>query len=291
MLLAVWHSPDRTANPIRLGETSRQCMTFVCIRPCAVSTARQYLPGAHPRFFTRSSSLSDSRIIRMAPSASTSVASASTRPIVISGPSGTGKSTLLQKLFDEYPDKFGFSVSHTTRAPRPGEENGKAYHFVTKEQFEDLVSQNAFIENAKFSNNLYGTSIQAVKDVAKEGKQCILDIDSQGVKLIKANHPSLDPLFVFLSPPSLSELRQRLSGRGTETPEAIATRLAASTTEIEYARTPEAYHAVVVNDDLTSAYERLKRCIVLGQWQEIGNAVPEMKEDPEEVAQHVKERN
>lgn len=108
---------------------------------------------------------------------------------------------------------------------------------------------------------------------------------SQGVKLIKANHPSLEPLFIFLSPPSLSELRKRLSGRGTETAEAVAARLGASTTEIEYARTPGAYHAVVVNDDLDSAYEKLKRCIVLGQWQEVGNEVPEMKEDPEEVAQ------
>ncbi|KAK9893701.1 guanylate kinase [Cystobasidium minutum MCA 4210] len=215
----------------------------------------------------------------MAPTSSTSSETSSTRPIVISGPSGTGKSTLLKKLFDEYPDKFGFSVSHTTRAPRPGEENGKAYHFVTVDKFEDLIKENAFIEHAKFSNNMYGTSIQAVKDVASNGKQCILDIDSQGVKLIKANHPSLDPLFIFLSPPSLSELRKRLSGRGTETPEAVAARLAASTTEIEYAQTPGAYHAVVVNDDLDQAYERLKKCIVYEQWEEVGNKVPEMKED------------
>lgn len=107
----------------------------------------------------------------------------------------------------------------------------------------------------------------------------------QGVKLIKANHPSLDPIFIFLSPPSLSALRARLSGRGTETAEAVAARLAASTTEIEYARTPGAYHAVVVNDDLDTAYEKLKKCIVLGQWQEVGNQVPEMKEDPVEVAE------
>jgi guanylate kinase len=88
----------------------------------------------------------------------------------------------------------------------------------------------------------------------------------------------LDPLYIFLSPPSLSALRERLSGRGTETPEAVAARLDASTTEIEYARTPDAYHAVVVNDDLDSAYEKLKKCIVLGEWQEVGNKVPEMKE-------------
>lgn len=85
-------------------------------------------------------------------------------------------------------------------------------------------------------------------------------------------------MFIFLSPPSLSALRERLSGRGTETPEAVTARLNASTNEIEYARTPNAYHAVVVNDDLDSAYEKLKKCIVLGEWKEVGKKVPEMKE-------------
>jgi guanylate kinase len=108
---------------------------------------------------------------------------------------------------------------------------------------------------------------------------------TQGVKLIKANHPSLDPLFIFLSPPSLYELRKRLSGRGTETAEAVAARLQASTAEIEYARQPNAYHAVIVNDNLDEAYKKLKKCIVEGKWQEIGNTVPEMEEDPVEVAE------
>ncbi|GAA5901573.1 hypothetical protein JCM6882_006315, partial [Rhodosporidiobolus microsporus] len=101
------------------------------------------------------------------------------RPVVICGPSGTGKSTLLKKLFNEFPDKFGFSISHTTRAPRPGEQPGVSYHYVTREAFHDLVAKDGFIEHAEFSGNCYGTSVQAVEDVKKGGKMCILDIDTQ----------------------------------------------------------------------------------------------------------------
>lgn len=101
------------------------------------------------------------------------------RPIVVSGPSGAGKSTLLKRLFSEYPDRFGFSVSHTTRAPRPGEEHGKAYYFVPKEDFMKLVNEHGFIEHAQFGSNLYGTSLKAVKDVADQGRICILDIEME----------------------------------------------------------------------------------------------------------------
>ena len=101
------------------------------------------------------------------------------RPVVVSGPSGAGKSTLLKRLFDQYPDRFGFSVSHTTRAPRPGEEDGVAYNFVTKEAFQKLVAENGFIEHAQFGSNFYGTSVQAVKNVAEKGRTCILDIEME----------------------------------------------------------------------------------------------------------------
>jgi hypothetical protein len=101
------------------------------------------------------------------------------RPIVISGPSGAGKSTLLKRLFAEYPDRFGFSISHTTRGPRAGEENGREYHFVSREDFQKLVEQNGFIEHAQFGSNLYGTSVQAVKDVRERGRVCILDIEME----------------------------------------------------------------------------------------------------------------
>lgn len=101
------------------------------------------------------------------------------RAIVISGPSGAGKSTILKRLFEEYPDKFGFSVSHTTRGPRGGEQHGKDYYFVSKEEFLDLVDQKGFIEHAQFGDNHYGTSIKAVNDIAEQGRICILDIEME----------------------------------------------------------------------------------------------------------------
>lgn len=121
------------------------------------------------------------------------------RPLVLSGPSGVGKSTLLQRLFAEFPDKFGFSVSRrafllqnvnydgghnidTTRSPRPGETDGKHYHFVTSQRFKELIKENAFIEYAEFSGNYYGTSFGAVRSVEGEGRRCILDIEAQVCK-------------------------------------------------------------------------------------------------------------
>ena len=101
------------------------------------------------------------------------------RPIVISGPSGAGKSTILKRLFDEYPDKFGFSISHTTRGPRGSEKDGVEYYFVTKEEFLDLVDKKGFIEHAQFGSNRYGTSIKAVNDIAEKGRICILDIEME----------------------------------------------------------------------------------------------------------------
>lgn len=101
------------------------------------------------------------------------------RAIVVSGPSGAGKSTILKRLFEEYPDRFGFSISHTTRGPRAGEQNGREYHFVTREAFNDLVEQKGFVEHATFGGNSYGTSIQAINDIAQQGRTCILDIEME----------------------------------------------------------------------------------------------------------------
>lgn len=177
-------------------------------------------------------------------------------PIVLSGPSGTGKSTLLKKLFQDYPDTFGFSISHTTRAPRPGEENGVQYHFVSNDEFDKLVAEQKFIEHAKFGGNQYGTSIKAVDDVSKKGKVCILDIDMQGVRAVKKT--ALKPHFVFIAPPSHEALRERLQGRGTETPESLEKRLSHAHSEMEYSKEPGAYDLIVVNDDLDRAYAELK---------------------------------
>lgn len=181
------------------------------------------------------------------------------RPIVISGPSGTGKSTLLKKLLAEYPDKFGFSVSNTTRNPRAGETHGVDYHFTTVDDFKDMIDKNQFIEWAQFSGNYYGTSIKAVEDVAKINRICILDIDMQGVKQVKNTH--LNARYLFLSPPLIELLKERLVGRGTETEDSIAKRVAAAAAEMEYAKTG-AHDKIVVNDDLETAYKEFKEFIL-----------------------------
>ncbi|EJF64195.1 guanylate kinase [Dichomitus squalens] len=183
------------------------------------------------------------------------------RPLVISGPSGVGKSTLLKLLFADHPNKFGFSVSHTTRAPRTGEVDGKDYYFVSKDKFKELIAQGAFIEHAQFSDNFYGTSYMTVHEIEKSGRRCLLDIEAQGVRQIKGT--SLNPVYLFVSPPSLTALRTRLKGRATEDEAAVAKRLAAALREIEYAK-EGAHDFVIVNDDLPRAYEKFQR-VALGE--------------------------
>ncbi|KAI0028338.1 guanylate kinase [Vararia minispora EC-137] len=183
------------------------------------------------------------------------------RPLVCSGPSGVGKSTLLKRLFSEFPDKFAFSVSHTTRAPRPSEVDGKDYNFTTRDAFLRLVADGGFIEHAEFSGNLYGTSVQAVKSIAQQGRRCILDIEVQGVRQIKTT--DLNPVYLFVAPPSVSVLRQRLIGRGTDSVEAVQKRLQTALLEIGYAKEPGAHDYVLVNDDLERAYDKFRR-IALG---------------------------
>ncbi|KAF8633919.1 hypothetical protein AX15_001104 [Amanita polypyramis BW_CC] len=184
------------------------------------------------------------------------------RPLVISGPSGVGKSTLLHRLFREFPDNFGFSVSHTTRDPRPGEVNGQNYHFIARQKFLDLIQEGAFIEHAQFSGNYYGTSFDGVRHVQQQGKRCILDIEAQGIQQVKKT--DLDPVYLFISPPTLSALRNRLQGRGTESISSVEKRLAIALNEIQYAKQPNAHDVVIINDDLDRAYEQLKR-IALGE--------------------------
>lgn len=182
------------------------------------------------------------------------------RPIVVSGPSGTGKSTLLKRLMKEYPDKFGFSVSSTTRSPRAGEVNGVDYNFLTIDGFKKLISDCAFIEWAQFSGNYYGTTIAGVKHVSDVMKRtCILDIDMQGVKSVKKT--DLNARYLFLSPPSVDELRSRLQGRGTETPESFEKRIAAAAAEMEYSKETGSYDKIIVNDNLEKAYADFKNFI------------------------------
>ncbi|KAI8995043.1 guanylate kinase [Pilobolus umbonatus] len=178
---------------------------------------------------------------------------------VISGPSGSGKSTLLKRLFAEYPNTFGFSISHTTRKPRPGEVNGKDYHFVEKESMVKEVEAGKFIESATFSGNMYGTSIKAVEDVVAQGKVCMLDIDMQGVISVKKTE--LNPKYIFVQPPSMEVLEKRLRGRGTEKEEAVVARLEAAKKELDYGTVPGNYDTIIINDDLEKAYNALKTTI------------------------------
>ncbi|KAI0091768.1 guanylate kinase [Irpex rosettiformis] len=183
------------------------------------------------------------------------------RPLLVSGPSGVGKSTLFKRLFAEFPDKFGFSVSHTTRTPRPGEVHGEHYYFVSRDEFLKLISEGAFIEHAEFSGNFYGTSFMTVKQVSGAGRRCILEIEAQGVRQVK--NTNLNPVYLFISPPSLAALRSRLQGRGTETEASATKRLAIALKEIEYAK-EGAHDLVIVNDDIDRAYG-LFRKVALGE--------------------------
>ncbi|XP_045582117.1 guanylate kinase isoform X2 [Procambarus clarkii] len=180
--------------------------------------------------------------------------------LVLCGPSGVGKSTLLNKLLDEFGPHFGFSVSHTTRSPREGEEHGKHYYFVTRQEMQLAIDDGNFIEHAEYSGNLYGSSKSAVNDVLKSGRICILDIDTQGVKQVK--NTDLRAQFVFIKPPSIEVLTKRLQGRGTETEEKLNIRLATAIEELEYGAVEGNFDIVIVNNDVDEAYQQLREFIL-----------------------------
>ncbi|MCI4376942.1 hypothetical protein PGIGA_G00197710 [Pangasianodon gigas] len=182
------------------------------------------------------------------------------RPVVFSGPSGAGKSTLLKKLLKEFDGVFGFSVSHTTRKPRPGEENGKDYHYVSREDMVAGIANGEFIESAEFSGNMYGTSKAAVQAVQAQNLICILDIDMQGVKSIKKTN--LNPIYVSIQPPSMDVLEKRLRARQTESEESLHKRLQTALVEMEFSKEAGQFDVVIVNDNLDEAYEKLKAALL-----------------------------
>ncbi|CAI0438246.1 unnamed protein product [Linum tenue] len=182
-------------------------------------------------------------------------------PIVISGPSGVGKGTLISKLMEEFPSMFGFSVSHTTRAPRGMEQDGVHYHFTERAVMEKDIKDGKFLEFASVHGNLYGTSIEAVEVVSDSGKRCILDIDVQGARSVRAS--PLDAVFVFICPPSMDELEHRLRARATESEEQILKRLRNAKAEIEQGQSSGIFDHILYNDNLEECYQSLKKIIGL----------------------------
>ena len=177
--------------------------------------------------------------------------------LVISAPSGCGKTTILRKVMAELPGLV-FSVSHTTRPPRPGEQDGRDYHFVDRAQFQELCDQHpsGFLEWAEVHGNYYGTSRQAVENKLRAGMDVVLDIDVQGAAQIQRN---AEPVSVFIAPPSLAELERRLRERGTESSESLALRLANAEQELQ---DTDRYSYLIVNDRLDEAVQSLQAVII-----------------------------
>jgi guanylate kinase len=189
---------------------------------------------------------------------------------VVSGPSGVGKSSILERAL-ERDRNLRFSVSHTTRRPRPGERDGEHYHFVDEDHFRALIDEGAFLEYAEYQGNLYGTSHAAVERPTREGVDVILEVEVQGARQLRER---VAGVFVFVLPPgSLSQLEARLRGRASDDETVIRKRLEIAQQEIQNA---DSYDYVVVNDDLERAVEdftvivraaRLQRARVLPEWR------------------------
>lgn len=174
---------------------------------------------------------------------------------VVSGFSGAGKGTLMKALLARYGN-YALSVSATTRSPRPGEEEGREYFFVTRERFEEMIAGGELIEYAQYVNNYYGTPKAYVESQMAAGKDVILEIEIQGALNVKRQFP--EALLLFVMPPSAGELKKRLLGRGTETTEVIASRLKRAAEESEGI---EAYDYILVNDRLEECVEEMHHLI------------------------------
>jgi guanylate kinase len=177
---------------------------------------------------------------------------------IISAPSGAGKSSLIQALLQRHQD-MQVSVSHTTRAPRPGEQNAVHYHFVSVDAFKALIAKDEFFEWAEVFGNYYGTSKSAIRELLRQGIDVFLDIDWQGARQIKALEPSAKGIFIL--PPSLTELELRLNKRGQDSSDVIAKRMAQAHSEMSHANE---YEYLIINDSFDNALQELER-IVLAQ--------------------------
>ena len=175
--------------------------------------------------------------------------------VVLSGFSGAGKGTIVKRLLSDYK-QYALSVSATTRAPRPGEEEGKAYFFKTKQDFEKMIAEGAFIEYARYVDNYYGTPKEYVRQQLDAGRDVILEIEIQGARKVKEQFP--DTLMLFVVTPDAATLKERLTGRGTESPDVIRDRLRRASEEAEGIG---AYDYLVVNDDLDTCVAKVHALI------------------------------
>ncbi|RFB19116.1 guanylate kinase [Bacillus sp. HNG] len=176
--------------------------------------------------------------------------------IVLSGPSGVGKGTVRKAIFSQPDTKYQYSISATTRKPREGEVDGVDYFFKSKEEFEELIKNNKLLEWAEYVGNYYGTPIDYVEATLQEGKDVFLEIEVQGALQVRKAFP--EGLFIFLAPPSLKELKNRIVTRGTETDELILNRMKVAKEEIEMM---DAYDYVVENDQVELACDRINAIV------------------------------
>ena len=180
--------------------------------------------------------------------------------VVVSGFAGTGKGTLMKRLLSDY-DNYALSVSMTTRKPRPGEVNGREYFFVSNEEFEKTIKEDGLVEYAGYCDHYYGTPRAYVEEQLNAGKDVILEIEIQGALKIKEKFP--DSFLVFVLPPSAAELKARLVGRATETPEVIEQRLNRA---VEESKGIEKYDCIALNDDIDECTKRLHAAIMSAHW-------------------------
>lgn len=176
--------------------------------------------------------------------------------IVLSGPSGVGKGTVRRAIFEDPDTDFEYSISMTTRNKRVGEVDGVDYFFKSREEFEALIEQDAFIEYAEYVGNYYGTPVQYVKDTMERGKDVFLEIEVEGAKQVRKKFP--EALFIFLAPPTLEHLEERLIGRGTESQEVINHRISEARKEVEMMNL---YDYVVINDEVMDAKEKVQMIV------------------------------
>ena len=202
--------------------------------------------------------------------------------IVVSGFSGSGKGTLMKALLAKYPDSYALSISATTRAPREGEQDGRECFFKTKEEFEKMIAKEELIEYAKYVENYYGTPRNYVEEKLAEGLDVILEIEIQGALKVKEAFP--DTLLLFVTPPTASELKARLVGRGTETMDVIESRMNRA---CEEAMGMDRYDYLIVNDDLEQCVEEMHSIIRGEHHRSSRNSrfIEEIREDLERLKQ------